>query len=93
MPDDIRAKCVRPSFIADCALRRMTMRGIPCERCGWNETAHQFPDDYRMCDHKYVPEKHLRGLDNDRPQAAIDAASEADQRSHAAAVAHPVEAP
>jgi predicted nucleotidyltransferase len=29
----------------------------------------------------------------DRPQAAIDAASEADQRSHAEVVANPVEAP
>jgi hypothetical protein len=44
----------------------MTVRGIPCVVCGWIETAHQFPDDYRMCDHKYVPERHLRGLTDDR---------------------------
>jgi hypothetical protein len=34
------------------------MNGIPCERCGWTETAHDlahlFPDLYPQCAHEYV---------------------------------------
>jgi hypothetical protein len=38
------------------------MNGIPCERCGWTETAHAFKEEYpAACDH-YVPEKHLIDL-------------------------------
>jgi hypothetical protein len=33
------------------------MNGIPCEWCGWTETAHEFPDLYPQCRHKYVPAK------------------------------------
>jgi hypothetical protein len=45
------------------------MRGIPCEKCGWSETTHEFPDLYPQCAHKYVPERHLRGLDNEQDMA------------------------
>jgi hypothetical protein len=41
------------------------MRGIPCERCGWNETTHEFPELYPQCAHKYVPERHLKGLNDE----------------------------
>jgi hypothetical protein len=35
------------------------MNGIPCERCGWTETAHAFREEYPAACDRYVPEKHL----------------------------------
>jgi hypothetical protein len=54
------------------------MRGIPCEKCGWNQTTHEFPELYPQCAHRYVPAKHLKGLDDneqdmaDRPATATE---------------------
>jgi hypothetical protein len=35
------------------------MNGIPCERCGWTETAHAFKEEYPAACDRYVPERHL----------------------------------
>jgi hypothetical protein len=42
------------------------MNGIPCEKCGWSETPHEFPALYPQCRHKYVPAKHLKEATDDR---------------------------
>jgi hypothetical protein len=41
------------------------MNGIPCQRCGWTETAHDVATDeqYWWCLHPYAPECHLVDID------------------------------
>jgi hypothetical protein len=34
--------------------------GVPCEQCGWTQTAHDFPKMYPQCDHEYVPQCGLK---------------------------------
>jgi hypothetical protein len=35
--------------------------GVPCSKCGWTETAHEFPKHYPATRrHKYVPQKSSR---------------------------------
>jgi len=38
--------------------------GIHCAICDWTETAHDFPVDYPMCNHKFVPKRHLSVVSN-----------------------------